>query len=278
MLFTDYPNEFRTITTNASGRPAAAQGTSFTPGNNTKGSWAQLLTALAKPHYGILININSIAVSAAAKDALVDIGIDLAGGSSYTVFIADLLGSCASAYTIGGIWYYFPVLIPAGASLAVRGSVNNATVGTGRCYVQLFTDPTDPERIRYGTYVRSFGATGASSAGTTITSGTTAEGSWTQVGGATADELWFWQLGFGVNSATMTALAYHLDLGVGDATNKRLIATNLSVTTDTAENLTKPPRFDLYGAVPSGVNVYIRAQCSGTPNSALSVMAYGVGG
>jgi hypothetical protein len=61
--------------------------------------------------YGILVNINSNTVSGAARDALVTLGLDAAGGSSYTDWINHLFASSqASIYANGGggVWYYFP--------------------------------------------------------------------------------------------------------------------------------------------------------------------------
>ena len=126
-------------------RPAAAWGTSVTPGNNTYGSYAALISgaSVTDDAHGILININSVSTSTAAKDCIVTIGIDPAGGASYTAFIEHLLCSCAGAYAsaqcgAGGVNYYFPVRVPSGSSIAAKASVNNATVGTVRVAVTLY--------------------------------------------------------------------------------------------------------------------------------------------
>ncbi|MGH7949134.1 MAG: hypothetical protein ACREQF_07925, partial [Candidatus Binataceae bacterium] len=117
-------------------RPAANMGATVTPAQNSKGSYAQVFTALAFDAYFIAIQINSNNAAAAARDTIIDIGVDPAGGTSYTVLIPDLLGSCASnlaaiSATAGcGIWYYFPLWIKAGSTIGARASVNNATVGT----------------------------------------------------------------------------------------------------------------------------------------------------
>lgn len=265
-------------------RPAAAIGATVTPAQNSKGSYAQVFTALARNCYFLSININSNNVAAAARNTLVDIGIDPAGGTSYTVLIPDLLGSCASALgalstTAGhGIWYHFPIWIPAGATVGARASVNNATVGTLRVRCKAYGSPRDRSLVKVGTRVTAYGITGASSAGTTITSGTTSEGTWTSLG-SIAHRNWWWQAGMGVSDSTMSALMYYMDLGVGDGSNKFVVIENEEVLTSGSEALSK------LGIIAgcefltpaSGQTVYGRLQCSGNADASLSMAAYGLG-
>lgn len=274
-------NSFEWWTSNNTGRPSAAMGTSITPGNNTMGSYTQLLAgaSVTQDVFGILIQINSNAVAAAARDTLVTIGVDPAGGTSYTDTIQNLLGSCAAPNTFGGINYYFPLWIRAGSSIAAKASVNNATVGTLRVYTQVLGQPTNPEAIKVGTYVDSFGVTTGSSNGTTVTSGTTSEGSWTTLATSTSRSCWWWQLGMGCNDSTMAALVYAADLGIGDGTTKRVVVNDMLAFADSSERLSYGPyTFGCEFDAAAGVNVYGRLQCSGTADSGLSLAAYGLGG
>lgn len=263
-------------------RPAAAFGATVTPGNNAFGSWVQLMNsaAVARDVFAILINVNSIAVSATAKDALVDIGVDPAGGTSYSTVIPELLASCASPYNVGagGIWYLFPLWIRAGSSIAARASVNNATVGTARVNCRVFGSPRDQRLIKVGTRVEAIGTNTAASAGTSITSGTTSDGSWTSLG-STSRDAWWWQLGMGVNDTTMTARAYHADVAVGNASNKDIVIENAMIATTSSEQLNNAPlTFDSGKIAPAGTSVYGRLQCSGTADASLSMAAYALGG
>ncbi len=266
----------------ASTRPAAGYGASLTPGNNSKGSYVSLISSATNDVYGVLININSGATSAAGRDIIVDIGVDPAGGTSYTVLIPDLLGSCASTYGLGGgISYYFPIWIKAGSQIAARASVNNATVGTVRVVATVFGKPRDPNRVKVGTYCTAFGITAASSQGTGVTSGTSSEGSWTVLSAATSKPHWWWQLGMGCNDSTMTsALLYGADLSFGDASNKIItVSDRLFHVVSAAEALAS--QLVMIGCeryAKSGLAVYGRLQCSGTADSALSLAGYAVGG
>jgi hypothetical protein len=263
-------------------RPTAAYGTTVTPGNNTYGSWAQLLTATSEDADWIEININSISASATATDTLVTIGVDPAGGTSYTDLIPHLLATAASPYfgsnAVGGIWYRFPLRIRAGSTLAARASQNNASPSTGSVLVRLYRQSRPDVGPRVGTYVKTFGEVTASSKGTDITSGTTAEGAWTQLGSAVGadDHFFFWQIGIGQNAAAMSTGIQHVDLGIGDGTNYRTPILDETVSYNGSEMMSAV--YDgAYATVADGDKIYARAQGSGAATT-LSAIAYAVGG
>jgi hypothetical protein len=260
-------------------RPANAWGTSVVPGNNTYGSYANLgVISASDPAYGILININSNGNSTLLRDLIVTIGIDPAGGTSFTDYIPHLLGSCAQVYEGIGVEYYFPLRVPAGASVGAKASVNNVTVATCRVAATLYCQPSRPDLVRAGSFVRTFGDVAASSTGTAVTPGTTSEGAWTQLGSALAESLWYWECGFGINNGTMTSNGYHLDVGLGDASNKRVAVYNTRIFTTGAETLSKVG-YGAYARGAVGDLVYGRMQVG--PNAAdagISMIAYGVGG
>lgn len=281
------PNEFALVIPSiADGtRPAAAYGTSVTAGNNVYGSYSSLIAGASLTHdaYGIWVNINSNDVATAARDALLTVGLDAAGGTSFTDFISHLLCSDAGPYYAnsaggaGGASYYFPVFIKAGTSIGAKASLNNVVGMSFRAHCVLFCKPTRPDAIKVGTFVQSFGATTASSSGTAVTAGTASEGAWTEIG--TLDKtIWGWEYGVGCNDAVVNNNAQHTDISLGDATNKKIVTLNAFAATDTNERIAKPPAF-MPGIGVSGDKVYARAQVG--PNAAqstLSICAYGVGG
>lgn len=265
----------------------ATLGVSVTPAQNAYGSYAQVIAgaSLTDDAYGIWININSGNVSAAVRDTLVTIGIDPAGGTSYTDTINHLLGSCAAAYNgasiVGGHFYYFPIRIRAGSSVGAKASVNNATVGTINVAARFFCRPTRPELIRYGSYVKTFGEVTATSKGTDVTSGgSNAKGSWVQLGSNLTESLWFWQIGHGMNQTGMNNNGSLWDLGLGDGSNNRIVIADRYVQTNAAEILATPhgAEFNAHMEGTSGVGVYARAASPGTAQTGWSAAAYGVGG
>ena len=227
----------------------------------------------------VAVCINSNSSSTFARDTLVDIGVDPAGGTSYTVLLPDLLGSCAGALEHIGVWYVFPVFVKSGSTIAARAAVNNATVGTLLVNVILFGKPTRPDLVKCGAKVTAYGITAASSRGTTVTPGTDVEGSWTQIVASTSEFHWWWQMGIGVNDASMSAIPYGCDCAYGDATNKHTIIENSILALTTSEQARYPALMDLiqgYREVPASSILYGRIECSTTPDSAISMALYGV--
>lgn len=261
-------------------------GTSVTPGNNTKGSWTQILPALAQTTYLLEIGFCLGRVSGQARDILADVGVDPAGGSSYSVLVPDLLCSCSAAPNgVLSVLYYFPIRIASGSTVAVRGSVNNATVGTFRAVLFAYGAPADVSRIRYGSYVRAYGVNQAASCGTPVTPGTTSEGTWTELTAGTGstiaggDAPWFWQMGFGINNNNMAALHYFMDGSVGAAGGDRIVGQEVLVYTDGTEQALYHNRLQgsEYDAA-AGLKTFGRLQCSGTADTGISMAMYGLGG
>ena len=281
-LFVPYGQDFKWQISSVSTRPAAAYGTSIIAGFNTMGSWNQLISSaqMVDDGYGILINMNSVAISATTRNVLLDVGIDNAGGTNYVVKIPYLMGGHEVPFNIGsgGIWYYFPLFIPKNSSIAVRAQASNTTSGFN-CFINVFGQPRRPDAVRVGTKVYSFGETPASSSGTAITLGTTTIGNWTQAGSATPIKLWWWQVGFSVADTTMSAAAVSLDLSAGNATAKKIIFQGYPFTTTTAEQINNIPAMAACSVnVAPGDLMYVRGWSSTTPDTGNNIMVYGLGG
>lgn len=262
--------------------PAANYGTSVTPGNNTYSSYVGLLSATSEDSDWIEININSIATAATATDTLVTIGADPAGGTSYTDIIPHLLCSAASLYVsgamMGGITYRFPLRIKSGSTVAVKASQNKASPVTTYVSVRLYRQSRLDIGPRIGSYIKTFGEVTATSKGTDITPGAASEGAWTQLGSAVGadDHLFFWQIGVGLNNATVSNAAGHFDLGIGDGTNYRTPILDARWFANGGEQACA--YWDgAYAEVASGDKIYGRGQLS-TSLSGISMIAYGVGG
>lgn len=253
-------------------------GTVITPGSsNTKGSYATVIAAanITQQVDFMRIQFCNDDVSAAARDTVADIGIDPAGGTSFSVLIPDLLLSCAGGTDSGGVQFKFPIRVPSGATIGCRGAVNNATAGTFRCWIQVWGRLAYQEDAPYNQKCIAYGI-GASSNGTAVTPGNGSKGSYASLG-TTSRRHQYWQAGIGVNDATLSGLAYYVDLAFGDASNKILIVRDLYCQNATDESMIRPvaqecTQYD----VPSGATLYARAQASGTPDSNFSVAAYGV--
>lgn len=279
MFVPDGGASFEWTNSNHLTRPTAFMGTALTPAQNAKGSWAQCFNAaaVATDVYLVHININNAAISTVARDILMDVGIDEAGGTSYTVAINNLIGSCAGTNNgSGGINYIFPLFIKQGSTIAVRGAVNASNLGGFRAWIKLYGMPRNPAAVRVGSRVETLGANTAASNGTAITAGTTAEGAWTLIGTLSNDAWWF-QAGMGVNDSTMSSQCYLLDIAVGSGGEVPLIINQLWIS-NSVETHSSALYIPCEKEVPAGSQIYARLWCEGTPDSNTSVAVYALGG
>jgi hypothetical protein len=267
-------------------RPAAAMGGAVTPTqNNIAGAtYAQLIAGASVTHdvWGILLCVNSVFAVGAARDAIVTLGYDPAGGTSYTSTDQNLLvgpaGSYNGAASNGGpVWFYLPRRIRANTSIGIKASVNSATLTALNAFCHLMCKPKRPELARAGAYVDTFGVDTAASKGTTVTPGTASEGSWVEIGTLTR-RCWYLEWGYGVDDATIANNVIHVDIAIGDATNKRLVVLGGYVFTSANEAIGKNAQGAFVdGAI--GDKIYARAQVGPSAADANnSVAVYAVGG
>lgn len=265
--------------------PSATPGTSVTPGaSNVEGTYTQVASSanIAQDCYWMFIQISGGGTSTAAKNQLLDIGVDPAGGTSYTTVISNLVCGQTPAYTAaaGGKSWMFPIFIKSGSSVAVRVQGSNATAGTVRACVKFWGQPTRPEAVPVGNIFQTFG-TITNSNGTSFTPGNAADGSWVDLG-ATSSELWWWQVGYQIDNGTVTAEYTYIDIAYGDGSNKHIISRTMHGGTTgeiTAFLLNSNLNFcSAYRPVPSGANIYIRGRCNNAPDTGYNATVIGVGG
>lgn len=266
--------------------PSLTLGTSVTPGaTNAEGSYTQIATGanISRDCYWVEFLIVAGSTSTAQKDHLLDIGVDNAGGTSYTTVISNIVcgASAPNNAGSGGLRFVFPLFIKSGSSVAVRIQGNNGTAGTVRVAAKFFGDPSNPEAVPIGCFAETIG-TITNSGGVSFTPGNAADGSWVSLG-TTTSALWWWQLCVQLSSAAMTGnLITYVDLAFGDATNKVIIQREMFVQTSlesvgpcVVSNLAFPAG---YRPVPGGSTIYVRGRCSAAPDSGWNAVAVGIGG
>lgn len=265
--------------------PASGAGTSVTPGaSNAEGSWTQIASAanIARDTYWILLTVSGGATSGSQKDHLLDIGVDPAGGTSYTAQISNIICGYTAGLNVapGARTYMVPLYIKAGSTVAVRAQGNNATAGTLRVQAKFLGDPVNPENVPIGQYSETIG-TITNSGGVSFTPGNAADGTWVSLG-TTAKNLWWWQLCPQVSNGTITTLFTYVDLAVGDATNKDIIQRQMisSTTSEMINDVFQANLFwpSCYRPVAAGSTLYVRGRCSAAPDTGWNAVAIGVGG
>lgn len=270
--------EFFSFTNNYGTNPSATPGTSITSGGsaNTKGSWTQLLSALSAPVYGIFVRLSDAASSSEDRQHLVDIGIDPAGGTSYSVLLPDLNGG--NAPTIGngtGFQYYFPMRIPSGATVAARTQCLSAsrTIVVG---IEVDHQPTRLEHWPLGSIVERIG-TITSSRGVAFTPGNAADGSWVSLGTLSRPCIWL-QLGYSLAASIANAERTYVDLAVGDGSNKRILMRSIYAgqSGPILRAVTMPHLLwsRAYNRLPTGAELWVRGRCENAPDSTYNALAY----
>lgn len=284
MLHTPGLSAFNFTFDNWGANPSATIGTSVTPGaSNAEGSWTQIASSanIAEDCYWLYVQIHTGATSGAAKNQLLDIGIDPAGGTSYTAFLSNLaVGASPALSAAGAREHVFPIFIKAGSSVAVRIQGSNATAGTVRVAARFYGRPTRPEVVPRGARSQTFG-TITNSNGSSVTPGNAADGSWVDLG-AVSQPLWWWQIGYQVDNTTITAEYTYLEVAWGDASNKiRMFKVMHGGTTSETCGLAAQTQMlaaAAYNPVPAGANIYVRARCNNSPDTGYNVTVVGIGG
>ena len=249
-------------------------GTVVNPSSSNKGAWAQLYASTTSDAFGLLICINTNTLSASSRGTLVDIGIGDIG--SEVVLVPDLVAGNAGAYIVGGIWYYFPIFIPAGTRVSARGCSSRTTAFN--VYTQLLGAAANPSQVRKASFAEAIGVSTVTE-GVPITPGTTTKSNWVLLG-TTTQRLWWWQFGAQVATTDTThgSAAVNFDIAVGNGTTYDIIINEAQLITTTSEAAGNPPiSAGVEFPVAAGTNVYARAWSSANADP-MNVVAYGAGG
>jgi len=285
MLYT-LPNQFNwSVTTDTAlfGDGAVvltADGVAHTKGTNTA-----VLPGIAEDCYGIHLLFTVGNTDATARRSMVDLLIDPAAGvgnagSSWSVLINNLLMSSPGAVTAhSGYQFYFPLFIKAGTAIGARTQdlVGGAAVSIS---ASLYGKPSRPELVSVGTKVQTLGATTATTSGVSVTPGVSGSmGSYSASLGTLTNAAWWWQLGTGLNDASLSDIRLVWDIAE-DATTKyicasRIIsASNSSLERNTKFAFGKELPFHLAAA---GQDVYVRCGTgSGAADSTNTACVYAV--
>lgn len=265
------------------GNPDTTPGTSVTPGaSNAEGSWTQVASSANIAHdvYGFFLRVTG--GLGANKPQLLDVGVDPAGGTSYVAIISNLVmgASAGATNTGGGHSFLFPFYIKAGSSVAVRIQGSNATAGTVTVGMKFYGKPDQPDAMPVGSFSQTMG-TITNSSGPTLTPGNGAYGSYVDLG-TTTQPMWWWQIGYQIDNATITAEYTYIELSYGGASNKHpiMLIQHGGTTSESCGTLIpgNVNVFEAYCPVPAGANIYVRAFCQNAPDTGYNAVAIGIGG
>jgi hypothetical protein len=218
------PFQFAHCTSSLDGTtPTNTPGISFTAGaDDADGAAVGVLGALAHDVHFLVIGVGGTSVASGAGNALLDILIDPAGGTSWSSLIDDLCvgmaASLGSAVTFG-YWFQFPIWIPAGATVGVRcRTAHTADITTGKVVMTASGSPSRPDAWWCGQKVETLGVDPATSRGTDVTPGNSgAFGSWTSIGAPTTARIGSIQFSVNGTDAAAANERFHSEIGYGSA-------------------------------------------------------------
>ena len=224
---------------------------------NTKGTWYEAIAATEKDTIAVHINIGRHFASWVGE-CLVDLGVGPSG--SEEAVVSNMLYSASGA--TAGFNYLFPLRIPAGSRICTRGQANDSAarginVGTNLIYGSFLSNSG-------GAIVTTYGADTSDSGGVLVDPGGTAntKGSWYEITGSTTRKVNYFNLAIGNQGNTDRSRCYWLvDVGIGSAGNEVVIAKDLSLVGGEGENL-NPSVFSIPVAIPAGVRIAVRAECT----------------
>lgn len=287
MLFSHRLSRYSFTYDNLGANPSATPGTSVTPGiSNAEGSWVEIVSdaSVTQDVHGLYLWVfnNASATPTFPKNFLLDIGTDPAGGTSYAEIISNIVCGSAGPITAGGGGhnFFFPIFIKTGTAIAARIQGSHGTATASSVAVKLYGQPSGQHTMPVGAYSETIG-TITNSSGVSFTPGNAADGSWASLG-TTSKDLWWWQIGYQVENAAITAEYTYIEIAFGDASNKHIICERMhqGTTSEQTGTIYNPQLLwhEAYCPVPAGSNIYIRGRCLNAPDTGYTGVAIGIGG
>jgi hypothetical protein len=209
------PQNYGAVTSGSTGTSGIISGSS----NNAKGAWTQVIAATTADSQAIIFQFIKPYGSPTAYN--VDIGIG-ASGSEIALISNIMLQGAAQP----GATYIFPLAVPAGTRVSVRCQSDGTSAG---CYYSLLL-MNDCAFANAGSAVDTYGYNSATSYGTIIDPGTTAntKGAYTQLVGSTTANIDGFVLGFDCQGRTTGSsnTDYFFDIAVGPAGQEVIVLPN----------------------------------------------------
>jgi hypothetical protein len=227
----------------------------------------------------LTIRISAASPSGINTQRLVKICTDSAGNN---VLIPNLMCYGAGLSYNAQIGYSFPIHIAYNTPLYAFHQSSASSSTSVYVWITATHWAGSSKLQQFGSYVDSFGVSTSTSTGTALTPGTTNNGAWTLIASNITKNYWWVQQGFAITGDTSTTTRSILvDSACGDGSNYKYLAMKeryyVVASVETLAEIPNAP-FDYYKFVKSGSNLYMRAQDSGTLETAYAGGLYLLGG
>ena len=205
-----------------------------------------------------------------------DLALDIAVGAdgSEQVIAPDLMLS--GGRQLGTIWQV-PIPVPEGSRLSIRAIATNATtIEVGIMLIgRSFQNSSPMSRMT------SYGVVAGDEGGVVVDPGGTAntKGAWAEIEAATANPMKILNVAIGNRQNLSRADAnWLIDLGIGAGGSETVVIPDFYINADSNATCMRPTNTWFPVAIPEGVRLAVRAQCSinDATNRLFDVLLYGV--
>jgi hypothetical protein len=239
-----------------------APGTAVTSSGttHTKGTYVSLIDPVTFDSDMLMLMLADTATSTVNTDMLLDIAIGPTGGGSEQIIVPDLLCGWTQAGTNrqGHAAIYLPIRIPKGVRLSAR---NQALIVSDVVDVQAVLSGGSGLNFPMYSGCDAYGVNSSGdSSGTSHTAGNTgAESAFANIGSTTSKAYKAIMFRCHPTNTTTTNIAYHFEAGIGSTTLCEWYVLNT-----TTEETTIFPQYPFPTRIPSGAQLQIRGEASGT--------------
>jgi hypothetical protein len=271
-MFHNRPPEVGRSVTNSS--VANNWGTDITSGTaNAYGSWIQIHAGFPYDVYQVYIAMGKNYVAAANRNSYIDIGYG-PNNTTVQIVIPKLCGSNSGGIDMGYRYYVLPMYLPKNTPIWARHQCTTASTVINVNITALCGEyiPYMP-KIKYYNPLGTLGTT----LGVAIVPGNNTEGAWTEMIASTPrNYVGMLITGLFAVDTTMTAVSYTGDVGIGPSGSEQVIIENGFVTTHGTNETACGIAIAYYVDVKANSRIVARVSCSGTPDSSLSTIVYGM--
>lgn len=267
------------VDSNTGAPQQTVSGVNFTAGgSNADGTAVSVIPAIAQDIHYLVIAVGGILAASANAQALMDVLVDPAGGTSWVSLIDDLPIGFSPTITNANSFpmsYYFPLWVKSGSSLGVRARTANATdITSGQVAIYAFGGPTRPDMWWCGQKVETLGAFPTTSLGTPISSGAAGTyGSFTTIG-VSAGRWGALQMGLCGTDATAASVGYFFQVGLNSA--KIPGTPNWNTVVTTGEQMSRACNMPVWCDVPAGSTLQVAGTTNAGAGEAVGVTLHGV--
>lgn len=239
---------------------------------HTVGTYASLIDPTSLVSYGVYIRTRGVANPATDTSMLLNLAYEDSGGGAQTVVVPNInVGEATVTAGDPGKFHFFPVLIPTGKRVSAGAQ---AVIGgdTATVAIWLAQNPPNAPDPLPSTFT-AYGANTAASRGTSVTPGSGAFGTWTEIATTSAAHT-RWSVGLDTLSSVAAGTSeLVVEIGTGPDVGSVTTFGTFGIQVGSSETVSGPDPTLVYAEVPITTKLWCRIASGNT--EAKGVIIYG---